>query len=166
LTLHIGIDPGVSGAIAFLPEGRDAFVLDLPTFIYGKRQAFVKRALDTAALAQLLRVNTTGFDLVAARVYIERVNAFPGQGASSGFSLGMSYWGAVGVAHGVGLEVQYIEPEAWKPFFKLGKDKGDSLDVARKLFPAAAESLKRVKDHNRAEALLIAAYGRQKTEKS
>jgi hypothetical protein len=41
----------------------------------------------------------------------------------------------------------------------LSSDKAASLDKARLLFPAA--SLDRKKDHNRAESLLLAEYGRR-----
>lgn len=53
-----------------------------------------------------------------------------------------------------------VRPQAWKKHFGLtGQGKEASLDVARQLFPEAAKMyLSRVKDHNRAESLLIALY--------
>ena len=52
-----------------------------------------------------------------------------------------------------------ITAAVWKRAMGLSQDKAASLDKARLLFPDA--SLDRKKDHNRAEALLIAEYGRR-----
>ena len=43
----------------------------------------------------------------------------------------------------------------------MAKDKGASLLRAKQLFPQCAAQLQLVKDHNKAEALLIAAYGQR-----
>lgn len=150
----IGIDPGLSGAVAFVPDSGAARVVDMPTAPYSKT-GFVKRALDLEALARLLEPYAG-----SARVYLERVSAFPGQGVGSMFSLGMSYWGAAGAAVAAGLPVTLVEPKAWKAYFGLTKDKGEALTLARRLFPGAELHL--AKHHNRAEALLIAAYGAER----
>ena len=61
-----------------------------------------------------------------------------------------------------------VEPRAWQRFVGLagkGKESRErgalpaAVLTARELYPAAAHDLQRVKDHNRAEALLIAHYG-------
>ncbi|CAH9100094.1 unnamed protein product [Cuscuta epithymum] len=51
----------------------------------------------------------------------------------------------------------YIEQST--PFPQDGKQ-DDSRDMASRLFPCMSSQLKRKKDHGRAEALLIAAYGK------
>jgi hypothetical protein len=51
-----------------------------------------------------------------------------------------------------------VRPSVWKPKVGVTSDKQTSLALARALFPMAADQLKRQKDHNRAEALLIAEY--------
>jgi crossover junction endodeoxyribonuclease RuvC len=56
-----------------------------------------------------------------------------------------------------------VQPQAWKKLFGLnGADKKDSLDVARRLYPALGADLARVKDHNRSEALLLAHFGQSR----
>ena len=45
----------------------------------------------------------------------------------------------------------------------LHRQKTRSLEMARKMFPTLHDKLKRKKDHNRAEALLIAEYCRRTT---
>lgn len=43
--------------------------------------------------------------------------------------------------------------------FKLAKDKGACILRAKQMFPFIADELKLVEDHNKAEALLLAAWG-------
>jgi len=51
-----------------------------------------------------------------------------------------------------------VRPQVWKGFYHI-HDKDDSLDIARMFWPEAP--LKRKKDNNLAEALLIGDYWRQ-----
>ena len=154
--MHIGIDPGLTGGVAFLPSGREAYVVDMPVSRISDK-GFVKNAVDVDALARLLRTNVSGFDLVDAHAWIERVSSFPGQGVASMFSLGMSYWGTAGVLAGLGVSFTLVEPKEWKGRYHLGKEKELSLALARRLYPVV--DLKFKKDHGRAEALLIARHG-------
>ena len=155
-TIFIGVDPGLSGGIAILHSQR-VTLLDMPTRQVSEK-GFVKRAVDCDALARWLEV--VAFSVLPPQtvMYVERVNAFPGQGVASMFSLGMSYWGVVGVAAGLGIPVKFVEPERWKAAFKLGREKADALVLARRLYPTAELGL--AKHHGRAEALLIARYGK------
>lgn len=156
--IFIGIDPGLSGAIAALYPSTGETVVDMPTIDLSKT-GFVKRAVDVNGLARVLGVYS-GFS--KCQVFIERVNAFPGQGVASMFSLGMSYWGAAGVCAGLGLPFHLVGPAEWKGHFKLNKDKELSRGLASRLYPGV--DLSRKKDHGKAEALLIARYGREITK--
>ena len=151
----IGIDPGLSGAIAFLPRDWPAWVEDMPTQGHSKT-GFVKRAVDCAALSRMLRPYGLSGN---ARCVMEKVNAFPGQGVGSMFSLGMSFWGAVGVVVALGIELHLAAPQEWKAHFKLNRDKELARALASRLYPAV--DLSRKKDHGKAEALLIARYGQE-----
>ena len=155
--ISIGIDPGLGGALGFiahdLPES--PWVVDMPVIAHG--QGFVKRAVDLPALAESLRLLTVIGDPYAT---MEAVHAFPGQGSSSMFSLGMSFWGVAGVLAALGISLRLVEPREWKGAYGLDKDKQKSIELANRMFPAIA--LTRKKDHGRAEALLIAEYGRRK----
>lgn len=155
----VGIDPGLSGAIAILPCVRppEPIVHDMPVFGYSPG-GFVKTAVDLAALRALLAPYGVIGDV---RAVLERVSAFPGQGVGSMFSLGMSFWGVAGVLAGLRIPMTLVEPKAWKGHYGLDKDKQRSIELARKMFPNI--QLTRKKDHNRAEALLIARYGMEKT---
>ena len=149
--IYVGIDPGLSGAVAFLPE---AVSTDMPVIALSKT-GFVKNAVDVYGLATLLLLRPGAIGPV--KVFLERVHAFPGQGSSSMFSLGMSFWGAAGVVAALGLELVLVEPRAWKAHFKLNADKELARALAQRLYPGV--ELSRKKDHGRAEALLIARYG-------
>lgn len=153
----IGIDPGLSGAVAFLSEDWGAWVEDMPVIGHSKT-GFVKRAVDCRELARMLEP----FAMHGTpRVFIERVNAFPGQGVGSMFSLGMSFWGAFGVCAALACEIHLVEAKDWKGHFRLNKDKELARALAQRYYPDAILSAK--KHHGRAEALLIARYGNETT---
>jgi crossover junction endodeoxyribonuclease RuvC len=155
--IAIGIDPGLSGAIAVLGDAGEVLDLwDMPTIQVGKT-GFVKRALDVNGLAKLLETAAT----CNTRAFIERVSAFPGQGVGSMFSLGMSFWGAAGVVAALKIPFALVEPKDWKGHFRLNADKELARGLASRYYPSA--DLSRKKDHGRAEALLIARYGQEKT---
>lgn len=162
----IGIDPGLSGAIAVLEQSTTAYVEDMPIVAYSKT-GFVKNVLDVNALATRLErwrdKSQLLYTSVPVSVFMERVNAFPGQGASSMFSLGMSFWGAAGVVAGLGMALHLVPPQEWKAHFKLNRDKDLARGLAARLYPGV--DLTRKKDHGRAEALLIARYGKDFQQK-
>jgi crossover junction endodeoxyribonuclease RuvC len=93
---------------------------------------------------------------------IERGQAMPKQGASSGFKYGRAI-GAIEAAITLcEIPLTIIEPTAWKKFHGLqgcGGDKEASRQRALQLFPSAHALLARKKDHGRAEAALIALAG-------
>lgn len=155
--IAIGIDPGLSGAVAIIDTDGSGRSIGMPIAVYAKT-GFVKNALDLNGLKTLLKDNAYRNSLgINVRVFMERVNAMPGQGVASMFSLGMSYWGAAGVVAGLGLPLHLVTPMEWKAHFKLTKDKDLARGLASRLFPEV--DLSRKKDHGRAEALLIARYG-------
>lgn len=143
------IDPGITGAVAFVnPTNRLVHVQDLPLTHLGKR-----RTIDPYVLG----------DILAARqprhVRIENVATRPGQGISSSgnFMFGAGIlWGIMG---GLGISSSHVAPAKWKrDLGLLGKGKDGSLALARRLFPEASSLLKRKKDADRAEALLMAHH--------
>lgn len=158
--IYIGVDPGLTGAIAFLSDGRSPFVVDMPVQPMG---GIVSRAMDPRALARIARDRTLTVDVTVKKAFSERVSAFPGQGVASMFSLGMSYWGAYSVLAALDIPITLVEPKEWKSYFKLDRDKSKSISLAKRLFPGVELTLQ--KHHGRAEALLIAQYGKLMTER-
>jgi crossover junction endodeoxyribonuclease RuvC len=155
--IYIGVDPGLTGGVARI-NGSSAGSLDMPTFAYSTTGS-VKRAVDLPALSLMLQLLPVQDD---CKMFMERVNAFPGQGVSSMFSLGMSFWGVAGVAAALGIPVELVNPAAWKKHFGLGPDKDQARGLASRLYPGV--DLSKKKDHGRAEALLIARYGMEKSK--
>jgi len=150
--LIIGIDPGLTGAVGFLRDGVFVAVEDMPTVVKGVGS--VKREVSPAGLKTLIKVVLQPDEAVVC--VIERVNAMPGQGVSSVFSLGDSFGCARSVLATAGFEMTYVSPVTWKKHFKLASDKELSRALAVKLFPEAPLHLK--KHDGRAESLLMARW--------
>lgn len=162
MTVHIGIDPGLSGAIAVLRDGVMR-VCDLPTKVIGG--GFVKRAVDGEALLRLLGMILRARGTVEAAA-LEVTHAMPGQGTASMYSMGRSY-GAIDTAlHAANIKVVEVRPQQWKAHYGLLRLSGEtpaaykarSVETALGLYPLMANALSRAKDHNRAEAILLAHY--------
>ena len=149
----IGIDPGLSGALAALDaEGRVVEVLDLPTLETGNG----RRTVNALALRELLQA------LPPIRAsWIESVAAMPTDSRVAAFAFGRSV-GAIETACLLSaVPVQRVTPQAWKRAAGLpaGVPKAASVETALRLLPGCAPYLTRAKDHGRADALLIARYG-------
>jgi crossover junction endodeoxyribonuclease RuvC len=141
----VGIDPGKTGAIAFIDENEEVVVFDYPG--------------DERALSDLLE--TISWVITPARIVIESQQAFPGQGISSAFKLGVNYgmWLSAIAARAWPLVI--IRPGEWKkglgyPPKDKKASKAHSVTLVRQLYPQAGKYLLRVKDHDRAEAILLA----------
>jgi crossover junction endodeoxyribonuclease RuvC len=88
--------------------------------------------------------------------YVERAQAFPGQGASSGFSYGRSVGAIEAVVALCSSPMSLVEASGWKRKLHLpGRDKEAARQKALQLFPSQHALLARKKDHGRAEAALI-----------
>src|SRR5262249_60843507 len=92
--------------------------------------------------------------------FIERAQAMPKQGASSGFKYGRATGAIEAVLVCCEIPMTIVEPTAWKKHHGLrGGDKEGGRQRALQLFPAAHGWLARKMDHGRAEAALLALYG-------
>lgn len=152
--LTLGIDVGITGALAIVDEsGGAVMVEDLPTIARGKN-ARVKHELDPAGLCHLLKAYAP--DIQSA--WVEQIASMPGQGVASIFSLGHSLGAVEGALAAMGIPTNLVIPRAWK--IKAGlpnADKEEARALAVRLFPTIP--LHRKADHNMAEALLIARHG-------
>jgi crossover junction endodeoxyribonuclease RuvC len=150
----IGIDPGYSGAITlYWPATGDIEVHDMPTLKDAKGRA----VLDLHSILQILEPEGDGQRVA----YIEQVSAMPGQGVSSMFRFGEQYGALQMALAATKTPTQYVTPAVWKKHFGLNRDKGVSRGLAMQRFPAYADKFNRVKDDGRAEATLIALYGKE-----
>ena len=146
-----GIDPGLTGALAFLDGRKLVELSDMPVAIARKHE------IDVLGLVSMLSQHAFNCQAI-----VERQQAMPKQGVTSSFRNGSSYGALLAVLAVQGWPVTIVSPREWKQAMHCSSDKNQSLEVARRLFPGAAQSLTRKKDHGRAEALLIAEYGRRK----
>lgn len=158
-----GADPGLTGAVVlYAPDQGRVCVLDIPTrHIAGAAKARVKREADPAALDAKTRGALAGIGGALEAVMLERVGSRPRQGAATTFSLGDSFGVIRAVLEALAPDpekVQYSIPAVWKRSVGLepGANKQDSVAMACQLCPAMVEHLRRKKDHDRAEAFLLA----------
>jgi crossover junction endodeoxyribonuclease RuvC len=92
--------------------------------------------------------------------YVERGQAMPRQGASSGFKYGRGCGAIETVIQLLEVPLTILEASSWQKFHQLrGGDKEGGRQRALQLFPSAHAWLARKKDHGRAEAALIALFG-------
>jgi crossover junction endodeoxyribonuclease RuvC len=154
LTIIAGIDPGLSGAVAFLDAATGVVVeiADMPTLALS-RAGKNKRELDAYALARLIG------DRRPSHAYVEMVGALPGQGVSSVFAFGKSFGVVIGVLAALSVPYTLVAPAVWKRALSVPAAKDGARARASQLLPAAADHWMRVRDHGRGEAALIAYYG-------
>lgn len=162
MTFILGIDPGLSGACAVLTDaGEFVEVFDVPVMQAGGKQSYVKNVVNAAAMHdRLVLVRSRGAALFA---YVESVSAMPKQGVASMFSLGHTVGTIQSVLACLHIPYVMVRPQEWKKSVGLLKtEKAQSRAVAIQRFPSASPQLTRVKDHNRAEAILLGHYGAQR----
>lgn len=145
----VGVDPGLSGAVAVLsPAGEIIRLEDLPVIRNGKISW-----IDGGRFNSILIDSLYGRP---ARAIVERVGARPGQGVSSSFVFGCGFGSVLSILQARHLPIELVTSAQWKRALGLSSDKRQSLDRARLLFPTADLSL--AKHEGRAESLLIAHF--------
>ena len=147
--MRIGIDPGISGAIAVLSDTNELIATyDMPLLPKSKS----KNQVNAAALAKIISGH------LPATAYLEAVSAMPGQGVTSMFSFGTSYGICQGVLAALNVPMVLVRPQAWKARAGLkGSEKDMARTLAQRLYLQA--DLSRKKDIGRADSILIARYG-------
>ncbi len=99
-------------------------------------------------------------------VWLEKVGGMEGDSPHSAFQFGRAAGCAETAAKMLGGRFHDVAPHVWKKAMKLvGKDKDDSRLMATNRWPAFAASFRRKMDNDRAEAALIAEYGRREMAK-
>jgi len=152
----LGVDPGIRGGLAIVsiddgaaPQLIDA--IDIPVTGVGAKERVDVLAIRTWIIAH-----------APQHALIERAQAMPKQGASSGFKYGRATGAIEAVLACCEIPMTIVEPSMWKKFHQLrGGDKEAARQRALQLFPATHALLARKKDHGRAEASLIALFGAQ-----
>lgn len=139
----VGIDPGVSGALAIV-DGSGLRCHDMPTV-----EVRGKRLVDAHGLVALLAVQR--FDMAI----LEHVQGVQGTGATSAFSFGRGFGLVEGVLAALAIPTTLVRPQAWTKALGVSRDKGQHRQAASRLWPASAGLFARVKDDGRADAALL-----------
>lgn len=149
-----GVDPGQTGAVAIIHQGI-VTLFDTPTEMVKKGKGSKTEYLPSN-MADILRDNRID------HVFIEKVGAMPGQGVTSMFGFGKGFGLWLGILAGLQIPYTLITPQAWKKEIMQGvSDKDAARGKAIQLYPQSSRELARKKDIGRADALLIAEYGRR-----
>jgi crossover junction endodeoxyribonuclease RuvC len=154
----VGIDPGLYGAVAVLP---DAEIFDTPIAEVRDGSRRRNKHLPREMFLLLERVHRQEPITCAA---LENVHSWPGMGVVPAFGLGhaLGLWEMALAALAIPYEL--IRPQDWKKAMMqgMGKEKGAARVRAQQIFPSVAGQLSRVRDDGRAEALLMAEFIRRK----
>lgn len=147
----IGIDPGFSGAIAFINDGAISSV-DMPILKNEKRTELDEHEV---------RAYIKGYDISNMHIFIEKAQSMPGQGISSTGRYLTSYGIIRGICVGLGVPYTLVHPRTWKKIMMpdMPKEKEASIIRVKQMFPFL--EFNRKKDHGQCDAILIAEYGRR-----
>jgi len=162
--IFIGIDPGLGGAVGVIddtaefPENNREQVFDTPTVIVEGEKS--KHKYLVPAMVRILLPYAKRTDVLAV---LEHVHSMPKQGIASSFCFGEGKGMWEGILASLEISMELVSPQRWKKAIMAdqGKEKSAARFKAMQLFPSMAEQLKLVKHDGRAEALLMAEYGRR-----
>lgn len=156
MRFFIGIDPGLTGAVATISED-GATVFDTPITLVGdgKKQ---KHDFLLQGMASLLGIHAGRGDVICA---IELVHSMPDQGCASSFTFGRGFGMWEGMLAAFRIPYERVAPQRWKKMLlsDMPKHKDASRIRAQQLFPKADLNLK--KHHGRGDALLLAEFIRR-----
>ena len=154
--LIIGIDPGVSGSICFLKDGKILDVIGMPVMNEGKKN---KKQVNGAQIYNEISKKINSNPETKTRVVIEHVTAMPGQGVTSMFNFGQSFGVLKGICSAMRLPMFFVRPAKWKRYYNLiNSEKDASRTRAIEIFPYFSSQLSKKKDSNKADAILIASF--------
>ena len=150
----IGVDPGLTGAIAILDGNKVINLFEMPIMAEGKKN---KRQLNSAQLVSIIKENIKNKEETA--VIVEQVNAMPGQGVTSMFNFGQTFGAIKGVCAALELPIFFVRPSKWKKHFELiNSSKDSSRTKVIEMYPSLSNQLSKKKDVNKSDAILIARF--------
>lgn len=156
---YIGIDPGLTGGIVALNKGGG--IVELESFDGRNPLEVIKNVLD----------NTSRHGDIDT-IMLEQVSAMPGQGVASMFNFGRSYGAIVGLAYGLGYNLNLVTPQVWQRILADdGSFDGPKDRIRRAIVAEGLEkrvTLKRSMHQGVCDAYFIAKYawGLRRSEES
>jgi hypothetical protein len=148
--IYLGIDPGLNGAIAlYYPDiSLDrGLVHSMPTYKIGTKQQ-----LNLQATKNILS------DHRMHHCFIEAPHAMPKQGVTSSFNFGKVCGQLEGILACLEIPYTLIAPATWKRAMGLTSDKDATRQIASRLLPHLSHLWPLKKDHDKAEAMLLAYH--------
>lgn len=141
MKIHIGIDPGINGGIAFIPSTGQPWAHKMPE--------------TDRDLLDLLRDALRNW--AKAEALIELVHSSPQMGVKSAFTFGEGYGRLQMALTSLAIPFERIRPATWQKYMGCltKSDKNVSKRRAQELFPSIKVT------HSIADALLIAEYNRR-----
>ena len=132
----VGIDPGLSGAIAILEDKKVLAIFDMPVMAEGKKN---KRQLNSAQLVNIIKENIKTESEIA--VIVEQVNAMPGQGVTSMFNFGQTFGAIKGICAAEFTNF-FCKTSKWKKHFELlNSSKDTSGTKVIEMYPSLSSQL-------------------------
>ncbi len=155
MTVVVGIDPGLDGAVAILVDGAGPVFYRTPTLDCKGS----KRTFDLPAMREILSRSSPSL------VVIERVGARPGQGVTSMFNFGCGYGIWLGLLAGLGIPCEVVAVATWKKAILPGtaKDKTAAIELVSRRFPGTsllATPRSKIPHDGFADACCLALYAR------
>lgn len=152
----LGVDPGGKGALALL-DGDDLLIQDMPTFTFLKGRTKVTQ-LNCLALIEILAAMQPDV------CYFEETAGREGESAKASYNFGRIAGACEFGVRASMAQFHFVIPMVWKKKLGIpGKEHGGA-DKARamacSLWPKYAAHFARKMDDGRADAALIAWYGR------
>lgn len=151
----MGIDPGFSGGIAIIDcDTKESFAWKMP-----------QTEVDLAeALTKISRQYNNNDEFIQAYwpsdfiCYLEKVGGMKTDGGSRAFKFGMQFGAIVGILAILKVKTVLVPPAKWMRHLNCltGGNKNVTKRKAQQLFPHVKIT------HAKADALLIAEYGRQR----
>ncbi len=155
MVIICGIDPGISGGIAFLYDPPDSYGDSVLAFNMPGTERDIFDLLEEILIAS----KAHGY------IFMESVHSMPGQGVSSSFKFGRNYGLLRGIITALKYPLHDVSPQKWQKEFSLIVPKGKKLTKVQKknINKAKAQQLFPQLKVNLAicDALLIAEYGRR-----
>ncbi len=158
MTTTLGIDPGLSGALALLFDDR-LILFDTPTFEI-QRNGKTRREIDVVAMLDIARSAAQNQGFVTLCV-LEQAGARPKEGAASSWKNGCNWGVTQACVVAAGIPMQVVAPQVWKKAMGVTGDKDEARRIASRLLPRHAHNWTLKKHDGRAEAALMALYARQ-----
>jgi Holliday junction resolvasome RuvABC endonuclease subunit len=148
--ITIGIDPGKSGGIAWIIDGKPC-VEKLPETLMDRWNLFESIASEVPMI----------YRQTETIAYIEQVHSSPQMGVKSAFSFGQTFGHLEMALTAANIPFKRVRPQEWQKAMKCltGGNKNVSKARAQEIFPSLRIT------HATADALLIAEFGRSQNAK-